>query len=100
MLGTVVASVDQGDADVNQFVELAIERAAHACVKRQKVFQHIGTVGERLLRVARFAAKRLFVDLRHFGRSAFRGDQRNASHRVLQKSRSLKKSAKTSEPFS
>ena len=67
VLGAVVASVDQRDAKVDQFVELAVQRAPHAGVERQKVLKHLRAVGQRFLRVARLAAKCLLVDFLHFG---------------------------------
>src|SRR5262245_24946958 len=63
VLGAVVTTIDHGNAEVDQFVKLALERASHAPVKAQKILQHLRAVGERLLRISWFAAKRFLVDI-------------------------------------
>ena len=84
MLGAVVASVNQRHTKVNEFVELAVEGSAHTGVERQEIFEHLRAMGQRLLRVAGLAAKRLFVDFLDFGARLLGTDQADTRHRILQ----------------
>src|SRR5258708_32595658 len=62
MLGAVAALVEERDAQVNQFVEFAVERATDAGIKRQEGLKHVRTVGQRLLDIARLAFENLLVN--------------------------------------
>src|ERR1700722_13222202 len=81
MLGAVIAAVDQRHAEVDEFVELAVERSAYAGVEGKKVLQHLRTVGQGFVDIAGFAAESFFVNLVDFGRGGFRGNQGDAGHR-------------------
>ena len=74
VLRAVMASVNQRDAQINQFIELAVQRAPNACIKRQEILQHLRTMRQRLLRIAWFAAKSLLVDFLHLGIRRFQAD--------------------------
>src|SRR5580693_10648549 len=80
MLGAVIAAVDQRHAEVDEFVELAVKRSAYAGVEGKKVLQHLRTVGQGFVDIARFAAESFFVNLVDFGRGGFRGNQGDAGH--------------------
>src|SRR6476646_4257306 len=84
MLSAVMASVNYRDSQVNEFVEFAIERASHTRVEAQKILQHLRTMRQSLLRIARLTPKRLLINLEHLRRGVFRVDQANAAHQVLQ----------------
>src|SRR5215471_19972119 len=72
VLAAIVAPVNHRNPEVDEFVQLAIERAPHAPVKAQKILQHLRAVSECLLRISRLPPERLLVDLRYLWRSAFR----------------------------
>src|SRR5260370_14207207 len=84
MLRAIVASIDQGDAEVDQFIELAVERASHAGVEAYKILKHLRAVGESFLDVAGLAAQRLLVDFLHFRICIFRANKGDTCHRILQ----------------
>jgi len=84
VLQAVAAPVDHGDADINQFIHLALERAAHTGVEAEKVLKHVGTVRQRLLHVARSAFQLLLIDLLYFGCGMFGFDERDSRHGVLE----------------
>jgi hypothetical protein len=65
---------------MNQFIHLALERAAHTGVEAEKVLKHVGTVRQRLLQVARSA----FQLLLYFGCGTFGFDERDSRHGVLE----------------
>ena len=69
VLSAIMAAIDQRDAKINKFIQLAIKRAAHAGVEAEKIFEHLRTVRQRFLRIAGFAAERAIVNLFDFGRS-------------------------------
>ena len=79
-----MASVDQGDAEINQFIELAVERAADAGIEAEKILKHLRAVRQSLLHIAGLAAKSFFVDLLDFRACRFGADQGDARHQVLQ----------------
>ncbi len=83
MLQAVVALVDQRGTDVDQFVELALERAAYAGVEAQEVVEHVRAMRQCLLRIAGFAFELLLVDFLDFGRSLLGFDECDACHEVL-----------------
>src|ERR1700721_2355341 len=80
-----MAPVDQGYAKIDEFVQLSVERPANTGIETQKILEHLRAVGQRLLRVSGFSAKRFLVDFFYFGRRRFGTDQGNARHRILQK---------------
>src|SRR5260370_21345562 len=84
MLRAIVASIDQGDAEVDQFIELAVERASHAGVEAYKILKHLRAVGESFLKVAGLAAQRLLVDFLHFRICIFRANEAATCRRILQ----------------
>ncbi len=75
-----MASIDQRDADVDQFIELAVEGASHAGVEVEKILKHLRAMGQRFLHVAGLAAKSFLVNLPHFRIRFFRADQADARH--------------------
>src|SRR6267378_675728 len=83
VLQAVMALVDHRSPDVDEFVELAVERAADTGVETEKVLQHVGTVRERFLHVARLALQFLVVDFFDFGRSLVGLDECDACHKYL-----------------
>src|SRR5258708_20418506 len=87
VLRAVAASVDERNAEINQFVQLAVEGASHAGVEAKKVLKHLGTMSQGLMHIARLAAKHLFVNLLHFRIRRLPADQSNAFHPLLLDSR-------------
>src|SRR5689334_10687932 len=72
VLAAIVAPVNHRNPEVDEFVQLAIERAPHAPIKAQKVLQYLRAVSECLLSISRLPPERLLVDLRYLWRSGFR----------------------------
>jgi len=84
VLKAVAAPVDHGDADVDEFVQSAFERAPNAGVKAEEILEHVRAMRQRFLHIARFALELLLVDLLYFGRSLIGFDKRDSRHGVLE----------------
>src|SRR5207245_4446089 len=52
MLGAIPAAVDQRNAEIDKFIQLAVERAPHAGIKAEKILEHFRAVRQRFLRIA------------------------------------------------
>ena len=81
MLQAIAALIDQRDANIDEFVELAVERTADRGIEAQEVLERLRPVRHGLLHIAGLAAKLLLVDLLDLGRSVFWFDQRNTGHK-------------------
>src|SRR6266576_969064 len=82
MLQAVVALVDHRGTNVDEFVELAVERAADAGVEAQEVLEHVRAMRQRFLNIAGFAFELLLVDFFYFERSLLGFDKCDACHEV------------------
>src|ERR1700733_8049048 len=80
MLLAIVAAIDKRDAEVNHFVEPALERFSYTGVEGQKILQHIRAMSQRLLCIARFAAQSFFINLFYFRSRVLSFNQRDACH--------------------
>src|SRR5438445_8183288 len=66
MLGAIMAAVDQRNAEIDKFIQLAVERAPHAGIKAEKLLEHFRAVRQLFLRIAALAAPRAIVNLFDF----------------------------------
>ena len=83
MLRAVMASVDEGNANVDELIKFAVERTPYAGIEAQKSLQHFRTVRQRFLRIAGLAAKCFFVDLLHFRTGRVHLDKIDARQGIL-----------------
>ena len=80
VLGSIMAAVEQADAQVDGLVQLAIERFAYARVEGGEVLQRFRTMGHRFVYVAGLAAQDLLINLFDFGRGVLRFDAADSCH--------------------
>src|SRR5207245_1199454 len=58
MLGAIPAAINERYANVDEFIELPVQRAPDAGIEAEKILEHLRTVRLRFLRVAGFSAVR------------------------------------------
>src|SRR5439155_23148528 len=63
MLGAIMAAVDQRNAGIDKFIQLAVERAPHAGIKAEKILEHFRSVRQRFVGIAGLAVLGSFVIL-------------------------------------
>src|SRR5437667_4534105 len=61
MLGAIPAAINERYANVDEFIELPVQRAPDAGIEAEKILEHLRTVLQLFLRVAGLAAERAIV---------------------------------------
>jgi hypothetical protein len=80
MLGAIMAAIDDRHANVDEFMQLAVERPPHAGIETEKILEHLRTVRQRFLRIAWLAAEHAIVNQFDLGIGLFRFNQCDACH--------------------
>src|SRR5437899_233772 len=63
MLGAIPAAINERYANVDEFIELPVQRAPDAGIEAEKILEHFRAMRQRLLRVAALAAQRAIENL-------------------------------------
>jgi hypothetical protein len=83
VLGSIVAVIQERDAQVGSLVELAVESAPHASVEAEKIFQRFRAVRHGFLHIAGLAVQNFVVDFFHFGWSVLGFNVADSCHNPL-----------------
>src|SRR5437899_12231896 len=78
MLGAIPAAINERYANVDEFIELQVQRAPDAGIEAEKILEHLRTVRQRFLRGAGLAVHRAIVNLFAFRIGVFRFNQCDA----------------------